>query len=256
MSVKIYSHNYGEGSRLLAEAMGIKILLKEGSRWRPRPRDKVINWGATRLPARLFDAEIINHPDFVSNVVNKRTFFELSTANGDPPFNLPEHWTSLEDARQWLWEGEGTRTLVARTILRGHEGAGIVLLDNPLDMVNAPLYTAYIKKKAEYRVHVVNGEAIDAVQKKKRRDFQDQRDTRIRNTANGYVFCRTGVVVPQCVLDNAIRSVQFYGLHFGAVDIVYNERQDKAYVLEINSAPGICGTTVTKYVEAFRNWLV
>lgn len=250
MSVKIYSHNYGEGSRLLAEAMGVKILLKEGSRWRPRPRDKVINWGATALPQHFADAEIINHPDAVASVVDKRNFF--IHCDGEQPFNVPLYWTSQEEARQWLWEGEGTRTLVARTILRGHEGRGIVLLDNPLDMVKAPLYTQYIKKKAEYRVHVVNDEAIDAVQKKKRRDFQDQRDTRIRNTANGYVFARTGVVVPQCVLDNAIRAVQFFGLHFGAVDVVYNERQDKAYVLEINTAPGIEGTTVQRYKEALE----
>jgi glutathione synthase/RimK-type ligase-like ATP-grasp enzyme len=252
MTIKIYSHNYGAGSRNLAEAMGVKILLKEGSRWRPRPRDKVINWGATRLPQHLFDAEVINHPDLVASVVDKRNFF--LQCDGTQPFNVPRYWTSRDAAEQWLRENPG-RTLVARTILRGHEGAGIVLIDSLDQMVNAPLYTEYVKKKAEYRVHVVNGVAIDAVQKKKLREYDGARDTRIRNTLNGYVFARTGVVVPQCVLDNAVAAVTFYGLHFGAVDVIYNEHQDKAYVLEINTAPGIEGTTVQKYKEAFQNWL-
>ena len=253
MTIKIYSHNYGEGSRNLASAMDVKILLKEGSRWRPRHRDKVINWGATRLPRHLFDAEVVNHPDLVASVVDKRNFF--LQCDGTQPFNVPRYWTSRDAAEQWLRENPG-RTLVARTILRGHEGAGIVLIDNLDQMVDAPLYTEYVKKKAEYRVHVVNGVAIDAVQKKKLREYDGARDTRIRNTLNGYVFARTGVVVPDSVLTGAVSAVDFYGLHFGAVDVIYNEHQDKAYVLEINTAPGIEGTTVQKYKEAFEQWLL
>jgi glutathione synthase/RimK-type ligase-like ATP-grasp enzyme len=233
--------------------MSIKRLRHTNSRWRPKAGDCIINWGATRLPAHLFDAEIINHPDAVASVVDKRDFF--LRCDGTQPFNVPEYWTSKEEARHWLWEGEGTRTLVARTILRGHEGTGIVLLDNPLDMVNAPLYTAYVKKRAEYRVHVVNGEAIDVVQKKKKAGHNGG-DNRIRNTNNGYVFCRNNITVPQTVIDNAINAVKFYGLDFGAADVIYNEHHSKAYVLEINTAPGIEGTTVQKYKEAFEQWLL
>ena len=40
-------------------------------------------------------------------------------------------------------------------------------------------------------------------------------------------------------------------LQFGAVDIIWNEKENKCYVLEINTAPGLVGTTLTKYTEAF-----
>jgi glutathione synthase/RimK-type ligase-like ATP-grasp enzyme len=41
------------------------------------------------------------------------------------------------------------------------------------------------------------------------------------------------------------------GLDFGAVDVIWNERQQRAYVLEINSAPGLEGTTIDDYVRYF-----
>ena len=43
------------------------------------------------------------------------------------------------------------------------------------------------------------------------------------------------------------------GLTFGAIDVIWNEHQQKAFVLEINTAPGIEGTTVEKYAAKFRN---
>ena len=40
------------------------------------------------------------------------------------------------------------------------------------------------------------------------------------------------------------------GLKIGAVDIIWNELENKCYVLEINTAPGLEGTTLVKYTEA------
>ena len=40
-------------------------------------------------------------------------------------------------------------------------------------------------------------------------------------------------------------------LDFGAVDLIWNEHENKCYVLEVNSAPGIEGTTLQQYVTAF-----
>jgi len=54
-------------------------------------------------------------------------------------------------------------------------------------------------------------------------------------------------------LDEGLASVMALGLDFGAVDIVYNENDNKAYVLEINTAPGLSGTTLEKYVEVFSH---
>ena len=45
-------------------------------------------------------------------------------------------------------------------------------------------------------------------------------------------------------------AIKALGLDFGAVDIIYNEAEDQHYVLEVNTAPGLEGTTLQKYTEA------
>ena len=246
MSTKIYSYNNGESSRLLADALGVRRLKHNNSRWRPRAGDTLINWGKGIIAA----CRVLNLPGNVGNVTNKKTFFELfRQGNG---FNVPPFFFSRAAASEYMVANPGS-VMVCRTVLDGHEGRGIVMCDNPGELPNCSLYTLYIKKKAEYRIHVMAGEVIDEVQKK-RRQGHTEGDQRIRNTANGFVFARTDVVVPPSVRDAAVRAVQFYGLDFGAVDVIWNNRDQAAYVLEINTAPGIEGTTVQRYAAGFRRF--
>jgi D-alanine-D-alanine ligase-like ATP-grasp enzyme len=37
------------------------------------------------------------------------------------------------------------------------------------------------------------------------------------------------------------------------VDLVYNEKRNQCYVLEVNSRPGLSGTTLDNYCEALIN---
>lgn len=153
--------------------------------------------------------------------------------------------------------GDLGRIVFARTLVNSTGGRGIkeIDLDNSGDVIpRAPLYTEYIKKKYEYRIHVFHGKVIDIQQKKKKREFnQDDRDTRVRNLVNGYVYCRDGVAPPADAIENAIRAVSALGYKYGAVDVVYNERQNKSFVLEVNSRPGLMGTTLDKYSSAIIN---
>lgn len=151
----------------------------------------------------------------------------------------------------------GKQTWFARTLVNSTGGRGIVEFDWPSEqpIPNAPLYTKYIPKKAEYRVHVFNGQVIDVQQKKKKREFAaENRDTRIRNLANGYVYTRDGIVPPTGLNDVAISAVNCLGYHYGAVDIIYNEKRNQCYVLEVNSRPGLMGTTLERYSEALINF--
>lgn len=148
--------------------------------------------------------------------------------------------------------GLGSKTIFARTLVNSTGGKGIVEFDWPNEAPpHAPLYTAYVPKKAEYRVHVFKGQVVDVQQKKKKRDFDvDNRDTRVRNLANGYVYTREGIVPPTGMTQLAIDAVVAVGYAYGAVDIIYNEKQNKCFVLEVNSRPGLMGTTLKKYTEA------
>jgi len=148
----------------------------------------------------------------------------------------------------------GSKTVFARTLINSTNGRGIV--EFPYDTGNipaAPLYTAYIPKKAEYRLHVFNGKVIDAQEKRKKRGFEDARNTRVRNCNNGYVYCRDDVVLPENIEALAIKAVQACEYLYGAVDIVYNQKQNKCYVLEVNSRPGLMNTSVEHYCKALVN---
>jgi hypothetical protein len=149
----------------------------------------------------------------------------------------------------------GKHVWFARTLINSTNGRGIVEVDlrSEQRIPNAPLYTEYIPKRAEYRFHVFGGRVIDVQEKRKKREFGDDRNTRIRNVNNGYVYCRDGVNPPDGAADLAIRAVAALGYQYGAVDVIYNERRNQSYVLEVNSRPGLMGTTLDKYVDALIN---
>lgn len=140
--------------------------------------------------------------------------------------------------------------MFCRTRLQSHSGGGIVIAESIDDLVNAPLYTKYIKKKKEFRVHVFNQEVIDIQEKRKSHDVANV-DFRIRNHASGFVFCRDNIVEPSDLRTVSIAAVTTLGLDFGAVDVIYNEKQDKCYALEVNTAPGLEGTTLQSYINKF-----
>lgn len=185
-------------------------------------------------------------PFYLGAGTDKLTQFQRFESANVP---IPEFTCNIDVARSWLPDG----SIVCRTLLRSSEGKGIVIADTADQVVAAPLYTKYFKKKKEFRVHVFDGQVIDVQEKRKKRDILE-RDTRIRNVHNGYVFCREGLMEPQQLRDIAIRAVSALGYRFGAVDIAYNEHRDECVVFEVNSNPGLQGSTLQTYTNAIANW--
>lgn len=181
-------------------------------------------------------------------VLNKIQQFQKFTEHG---VSCPAWTTDRQKASEL-----GSKVVFARTLINSTGGRGIVEvnLEAGEQLVAAPLYTAYIPKKAEYRLHVFGDKVIDIQQKKKKREFNaEERDTRVRNLHNGYVYCRDGIVPPAGIQDLAVKAVKAVGYKYGAVDVIYNEKQDKCFVLEVNSRPGLMGTTVENYADALVN---
>lgn len=173
-------------------------------------------------------------------------FTQLKRFNNDA-IPHPEFTNSIDVARDWI---VGGAVVVCRRLLRGSEGRGIVIAETVDQLVGAPLYTKYVPKKEEFRVHVYNGQVIDVQMKKKRKGFEDDRNTRVRNLANGYVFCRNEIVEPPQLHEIAVQAVRSLGYKFGAVDIAHNIKRGKLVVLEVNAAPGMQGTTLDNYSNA------
>src|SRR5690606_19684161 len=125
---------------------------------------------------------------------------------------------------------------------------------------DAPLYVEYKKKQDEYRVHVYqkfgNGEQVAEVfdiQRKARRQDAVNPNWQIRNHQNGFIYRRNDVECPQVVQEAAVNCLNKTNLFFGAVDVIYNAANNRAYVLEINTAPGLSGTTVDNYYNMINN---
>lgn len=249
MTMILYPYKPGSNSaRELAQALEIRRISHRNSRFRGRPEKTVINWGASTVPEEVLKCTVINHPDNVRRASDKLEFFRNAECR------KPEWTEDREEAEVWAEEGA---TVVCRTVLNGNSGAGIVLAEDEEEVVPAPLYTKYVPKRNEYRVHVFQGQVIDVQRKARRRDVpDDQVNWRVRNNANGFVFARNGDAlgdVPQDVLDQAIGAVTSLGLDFGAADVIFNDNRSQAFVLEVNTAPGLEGTTLENYTRAFNN---
>lgn len=237
---------YSKSAKFLAMALGAKLLKPEAvSSYKPRESDVVINWGNTRESQR---ATLNACQDSLQTATNKLVFFEQFEGRDW----LPKFWTDPEDI------DDEDFPVLARTRLNAHSGVGIVVCDTRASLVDAPLYVKYINKKEEYRVHVglVAGEPTTiAVQQKKRRLDHEEPNWKIRNHANGFVFAREGVNPTVGVIDASHDCLLRSGLDFGACDVIWNEAQQRAYVLEVNTAPGLEGQTLDDYVNYFKGLL-
>lgn len=257
MGLYIYSwNNDSAGSKELAVGLGIRRIRHENSKFIGGPKHTVINWGSSNLPPEVLKSNIINSPIAVGLCTNKLYFFRKISDEGGQDI-IPVWTTSYDTALDWV---ANNFIVCARTILQGHSGKGLVLMDknHPKDFVQAPLYTRYIKKRDEYRIHIFRGEMIDAQRKALSTERANDAESggppvnwKIRNLANGFVYVRQGFTVPDAVKNAAIKAVEIVGLDFGAVDVVQNGKGD-AFVLEINCAPGLEGTTINNYIDAFR----
>lgn len=242
----------------LKQALGIKGIKLEGSKFTGGSSYTVINYGATNLPDNVKSCSFINHPSVVATVVDKLQFFNKMSKSNNPP-RLPEYTSDTDTALRWANEG---KQVVARTVLNGHSGSGIVFFSDVSEFVKAKLYTQYIQKKEEYRVHVFGGSIID-VQRKVLRKTDDNGkpidpktiDFRVRSHSNGFIFQRNGIKPPDDVLNQAMKAYHASGLDFGAFDVIWNESRKSAYVLEVNTAPGLEGETLEIYANAFQGVL-
>jgi glutathione synthase/RimK-type ligase-like ATP-grasp enzyme len=246
--LKLFPYKMGSASgKALANAMSI---LRVRPTYRARARDILINWGNSRsLPKMVQLGITLNLPAAVAKASNKLSTF-AHLAREDYLYS-PQWTTGKARAAEWLEEGS---KVYCRTLLTSHSGNGIVIVNPGEELVNAPLYTKDCKHKDEYRVHVFKGRVIDMQQKKKRLNGTSG-GTGIRNHYNGWIFAREGIDVPPVVLEASVLAVNKLGLDFGAVDIGYHALSDSPFLLEVNTAPGLTGTTLVKYTEAFSEYL-
>lgn len=182
--------------------------------------------------------------------VDKLTQYQWFQDNEIPALDFTE---SDKTANDWLADGH---VVFGRKYLNASCGKGIVIWSpEDLEHLNpgphsCPVYTKYKKKKREFRVHVFKDQVVAVTEKKRRKEFNGERDTKIRNLANGYVFVQTVENEPEGLRELALRAAAVSSSDFRGVDVGYNQLKDELFIIEVNSAPGIQGTNLNKYLEA------
>lgn len=226
----------------------------------PKRVTHVINWGSSseyqfKTTTTALASKLLNAPSSVAKAVNKLTAFQVWKEAG---LSVPTFWTDSASVTR-----TGNDVVLCRTKLSASKGDGIVITRAGEPLVNAPLYVKYLRKKAEYRMHVVGGKVIFTQQKKRKADVEETADDDqllIRNHANGWVFAINNIsftseeerVTSERLAVDAVASL---GLDFGAVDLLVTKSviRPTPVLLEVNTAPGIESPTLLEaYVKAFK----
>lgn len=151
----------------------------------------------------------------------------------------------------------------------------------------------YIDIESEFRLHVVNGEVIYAQRKTVRTNMKEAhvndqmdkikrmaekkgtkvddetlkfalgyqgdkiagQDLIVKSNTRGYKFSNVKLAnVNKDLAAEAIKAVEALGLQFGAVDCAI-DTDKKAWIIEVNTGPGLEGTAFKNYVAAFTKMI-
>lgn len=247
MGLVIYPYKMGsQSAKELAKGLNCKRVFRDKA-YHNKGNDLIINWGASQTPSWPFK-RILNDPDCVATASNKLGAFIFM---GKEMVNVPKFTDSMEDAKELL---KKYNRVYCRKSLTGHSGHGIIIAEEEKDLVDAPLYVAGITGlRNEYRIHVFNGKVIDFQQKKKK--VGADVNNLVRNHDSGWIYARNEVLLSTEAGQVSVDAVSSLGLDFGAVDIIIRREEPlKPYVLEVNTAPGLQNSTLTKYIEAVNHY--
>lgn len=252
MRLIIYPYKMSsQSAKFIAENFERAKRVRENGNYKPHRNHVILNWGNPRRPIwynrriQVQHGHLINSFEAITVAQDKLLSFKCFD---EDKVSIPPWTANKEIAEGWQ---EDRKKVVARTLLKGSGGRGIMLLNPDDELPPCPLYTQYIPKKDEYRIHVFNDKVIHQQQKRRELGFEG-RNNQIRNWDNGWVYCTKEVNPPEMVINQALAAVKSLGLDFGAVDIIWNQRRQQAYVLEVNTAPGLEGSTITAYVKAIK----
>lgn len=204
----------------------------------------IIDWGRSDKP-NWFKPGLfwLNHPDKIRNSVDKLRSFTCFKEAG---VHCVPFTTSYEKALEWVKED----WVCARADTKGYDGKGLHLAKSQGQLINyAPLYTKFIKAKAEYRSYVFRGKCVDLLKK-----FSEKGgDPNIRTDSNGWNYTYNFGAEPEGYEKLSIKAIKSCGLDFGGVDLLWNG--EDWWVLEVNTAPDINYAAVEIFADEVVEWL-
>jgi hypothetical protein len=252
-TVKYFIYPYIMASRsakALRDALDGKLVLRSGSSYKYQSDHLLINWGCGECP----HPQALNYK--IMDLINKTRFFKRLEGSG----LTPAFATSMEGAKALGYP------VFCRTTVEGHDGKGIVIADCVGQLTVSPLYVKAVEKTAEYRVHagrLPDGTVrIIGVSEKFKKAVTPEMtnvptDPRIwcGDTTVFGDFMVTDSVIPKAVSDVVASAFAFFPeVTFAAFDVVFNSADNKAYVIEANSAPMSTPQTTKAYAQFFTDY--
>jgi len=238
-------------------------------------------------------AKVINHPNAIRNNRNKYKALEIMANSRDVVGNVKKFKTSNQALHAIANDELVLPVIGRRNYHQGGKGFWLCLTHGQVERAiadGAQYFQNYIDIKTEYRLHVFDGSVIKAVKKVEaasREAWTNQRKEKIMDyaTKNDWnldddtIERVLGILVKEVTLPDyivrsnkrgwkfsnvrvqnlsrnlksaAINAVKALDLGFGAVDCAIDHGEN-AWIIEVNTGPGLQGTAFDVYVEAFRN---
>lgn len=273
----------------LAEALGLTGTKKRPTNL--NTGDIVVGWGAKTQEDVNLRGTILNHPNKIRVNRNKLQSLQLMAGNGDLTAAIATFCRAAEVSARLNSGDMSLPLVGRTNFHQGGKGFWLCLTRQHVDKAisdGAQYFQSYIDVKDEYRLHVAFGKVIYAVRKtenptesgwvKQRKDkVQDYAkknsvdldddtidyvlnrlakeavlpDRIVRSNRRGWKFSSIQLnSVPNALKNAAVKAVEVAGLDFGAVDCAMSA-DDLPFIIEINSGPGLQGTALQKYVDAF-----
>lgn len=202
--------------------------------------DYLIRWGSTRSIRWIPAIKTFNRRSSISNNTDKYNSLSVMSEAGvpTPRFNRSSShidFPAIGRSNNHMG-GRDVQLYMQRTDIE-HVG--------PSDY-----YVHYIPKMLEYRVHIIGNEVVKVSQKVRTED--GEYDPVVWNYGNGFTFRNPRE--EHAGLYFAMAAVRALDLDFGAVDLIIGE-DNRPYVLEVNTAPGLDEPSLDIYEQKFRRLL-
>ena len=245
----------------------------------------------TKDNINLGNATVLNHPDKIRDNRNKLKSLKTMYANANLKASIATFCTAGDVSGKLNNKQMKLPLVGRTKFHQGGKGFWLCLTKQHVNKAiadGAQYFQSYIDIKDEYRLHVAFGNVIYAVKKvenaneagwiaqrkEKILDYAKKNNVNMNDATLDYVLKRLvkEAVLPDRIvrsnkrgwkfssirLNNlivalknvAVKSVEVVGLDFGAVDCAISA-DGLPYIIEINSGPGLQGTALQKYIDAF-----
>jgi hypothetical protein len=253
--------------------------------------DIVLGWGAKTSENVSLTCNVLNHPNKIRDNRDKLKSLGTMKSNRDLSGNVATFCASDRIVRELDAGNMSLPLVARTKFHQGGKGFWLCLTRQHVDKAigdGAQYFQAYIDILDEYRIHVAFGAVIYAVKKienpteagwiaqrkEKVLDYAsknnvnltdatvdyvlgilvkeaDLPDRIVRSNKRGWKFSNINInSLPAALKNAAIKAVEVSGLDFGAVDCAMSA-DSLPFIIEINSGPGLQGTALQKYTEAF-----